>query len=298
MLLEKGGLIEPDDFPFSHPFVVVGIVVIFNIMDQPSSQNVIWKLLTFLDIIFDLQNNVYKPYRKTNDKPTYINRNSNHPPSILKQLTKSIEKRLSESSSTKDIFDKSLKLYQDALKDSGFSNDLHYVENNNNTNDNKWKKKGNIIWFNPPFSKSIKTNIGKVFLQILSKHFPKNHKLHKSFNRNTVKISYSCMKNIGSIISAHNWNILNPIIQSYGCNCRVKSRNHTKNFKHEKYKNCTELAKYIWQLKRSNINFSIKYSMASKVSGNPSLIIFLLCIIEKLWIIKFLNNKDFLNKKS
>ena len=31
------------------------------------------------------------------------------------------------------------------------------------------------------------------------------------------------MKNIDSIISAHNQNILNPIVQSYGCNCQVKS---------------------------------------------------------------------------
>ena len=47
--------------------------------------------------------------------------------------------------------------------------------------------------------------------------------MHKIFNRNTVKISYSCMKNIGSIISAHNQNILNPIAISYECNCRMKS---------------------------------------------------------------------------
>ena len=89
---------------------------------------------------FDLQNNVYKRYRKVNDKPTYINKSSNYPPSILKQLTKSIEKRLSETSSSKDIFDKSLKLYQDASKDSSFSNDLRYAENSNNTNDNKRKR--------------------------------------------------------------------------------------------------------------------------------------------------------------
>ena len=61
------------------------------------------KSINFLDITFDLQN-VYKPYRKANDKTTYINKNSNHLPSILKQLTKSIEKRLSETSSTKDIW--------------------------------------------------------------------------------------------------------------------------------------------------------------------------------------------------
>ena len=68
------------------------------------------KTVNFLDITFDLQN-VYKPYRKATDKPAYINKNSNHPSSILEQLTKSVEKRLSETSSSKDIFDKSLKAY-------------------------------------------------------------------------------------------------------------------------------------------------------------------------------------------
>ena len=147
------------------------------------------KFVNFLDITLDLQNNVYKPYRKANDKPTYINKNSNHPASILKQLTKSIEERPSETSSSKDISDKSLKLYQNALKDSGFSNDLRYFENNNIANDGKRTRKRKIIWFNAPFSKSVKTNIGKIFLQLLSKHFPKNHKIHQIFNRNTFKMN-------------------------------------------------------------------------------------------------------------
>ena len=75
-------------------------------------------------------------------------------------------------------------------------------------------------------------------------------------------------------------------------------RNHTSDFKHEKYENSTELAKYIWQLKRTNINFSIKYSIASKVIGHPSSIICQLCLTEKLLIIKFINNKDPLNKSN
>ena len=69
------------------------------------------KIVNFLDITFDLPNNVYKPYRNANGKPTYMNKNSNHPPSILKQLTKSIKRTLSETSSSKNIFDKSLKVY-------------------------------------------------------------------------------------------------------------------------------------------------------------------------------------------
>ena len=44
----------------------------------------------------------------------------------------------------------------------------------------------------------------------------------KTFNKSTVNISYSCMKNINSIISSHNKNILNPRTMSFGCNCRKK----------------------------------------------------------------------------
>ena len=48
--------------------------------------------------------------------------------------------------------------------------------------------------------------------------------MHKIFNRNTVKISYSFLRNIGSIISLHNRNILSPKQQSFGCNCRVRNK--------------------------------------------------------------------------
>ena len=47
--------------------------------------------------------------------------------------------------------------------------------------------------------------------------------MHKIFNRNTVKISYSCLRNISSIISSENHNTLLPKQQSFGCNCRVKN---------------------------------------------------------------------------
>ena len=46
-----------------------------------------------------------------------------------------------------------------------------------------------MIWFNPPYSKDVRNDIGKTFLQLLSKHFPKDHEMHKIFNNSTVKIS-------------------------------------------------------------------------------------------------------------
>ena len=50
------------------------------------------KTVDFLDVTLDLDNNAYKPFRKENNKAISINKHSNHPPSILKQLPKSIEK--------------------------------------------------------------------------------------------------------------------------------------------------------------------------------------------------------------
>ena len=64
-----------------------------------------------------------------------------------------------------------------------------------------------------------------------------------------------------------------PFKERYGNNKRA--------FKHEKYENSAKFLKYIWQLKRSNINFSIKHSIALKESGNPSTIIYQLCLKEK-----------------
>ena len=59
------------------------------------------KTVDFLDVTFDLDKNICKPYQKPNNSPIYINKNSNHPPNILKQLPKSIFKPISETSSSR-----------------------------------------------------------------------------------------------------------------------------------------------------------------------------------------------------
>ena len=80
--------------------------------------------LNFLDTTFDLINNTYKPYRKPNDEPLYINKHSNHLPSVLRQHPKSIIKRISEVSSNEEVFKQSVSIYEKALKDSGFNENL------------------------------------------------------------------------------------------------------------------------------------------------------------------------------
>ena len=122
-----------------------------------------------IDVMFDLVNDICKPYRKPNNKSLYIIRHSNQTLSILKQLPKSIEKRISETSSNIDVFNRSIKIYNDALHESNFKETLRIVipAQKNNDENQKSKRKRNIIWFIPPYSKYLKTNTGKIFLQLL-----------------------------------------------------------------------------------------------------------------------------------
>ena len=117
--------------------------------------------------------------------------------------------------------------YEKALREAGHKITLTYKpkEDNNTDKDKKHKRKRKITWFNPPYSKHVKTNIGRKFLALIDQHFPKEHQLHTIFNRNTLKISYSCMDNMAAVTKAHNNKIINNNTNqaTYACNCRIKA---------------------------------------------------------------------------
>ena len=58
---------------------------------------------------------------------------------------------------------------------------------------------------------NVSTKVGKIFLGLLDENFPPGHPLHPLLNRNTVKLSYSCLPNIGSQVAKHNAKILKTI---------------------------------------------------------------------------------------
>ena len=179
---------------------------------------------------------------------------SNHPPDVKKQLPRMINQRISNLSWLETVFNSNKNKYQEALKNTGYNEEMKY-EKKNNDKKKKKKRNRNIIWFNPPYSQSVKTNIGAKFLNLIDKHFKKTE-LHKFFNRKNVKISYSCMPNIESIISGHNRKLLQSTSaeenqnQMKTCSCRggtrtvhspvivslsllyIKRKSQTKNNKH------------------------------------------------------------------
>ena len=82
------------------------------------------KIVDYLDLTFNLNDGTYRPFRKPNDTTNYIHKESNHPPSILKSLPSMIEKRVSDLSATKEIFDSAKGHYEEALRKSGFDTKL------------------------------------------------------------------------------------------------------------------------------------------------------------------------------
>ena len=168
-------------------------------------------------------------------------------------------------------------------------------------NDPRRNRQRNVICFNPPFSKNFKTNIARSFLHLVDTHFPAGQKLHKIFNRNTVKVSYSCMNNVRSIITNHNTRIIRKsqtqVTSADNCNCRNKeacplqnkcmnkdivykatigtsNANDTKHYIgmtsstfRERYRNHIKsfYTKHIWHLKQNKTGFTNKMVNNKKI---------------------------------
>ena len=115
---------------------------------------------------------------------------------------------------------KKLPPYKNAIKQSGYKDDLIFSE----TQLKKKSRKCKIIWFNQPFNNYVVNNIKKEFLESIDKRFLPQHKLHKILNRNSIKISCSCMPNMKAIIAGHNKKLLKKESsqQSKPCNGKKK----------------------------------------------------------------------------
>jgi hypothetical protein len=105
---------------------------------------------------------------------------------VLENIPLGINKRLSRiSSCINEIFDKAAPDYEDALRKSGYENKLEYNPDESECGSPRPKRKRSrkIIYFNPPYSRDVKTNVGRQFLQIMDKKFPPENPLSKIFNR-------------------------------------------------------------------------------------------------------------------
>ena len=77
----------------------------------------------------------------------------------------SIEKQLASLSSSKEIFEEIAPYYEKYLSNCGYREKLNYRDSTSPNLIIKRKRQRNILWFNPPYSKTAKKKkIGKFSL--------------------------------------------------------------------------------------------------------------------------------------
>ena len=158
----------------------------------------------------------------THHLPSYINKKSNHPPSITKNIPIAVNRRLSSISANEEVFKKAIPPYQEALKKSSYDYQLKFCPPQK-TNGGKRRNSRNVTYFHSPFSLNVKTNVGARFLRLIDSCLPPFHPLAKIINRSTVKMGYCCMLNIGQAKSKPNNQIAKQVEEQQptpGCNCR------------------------------------------------------------------------------
>ena len=76
--------------------------------------------VNFLDVTMNLATESYKPYHKPGETIKYVHVDSNHPPSIIRNIPLGVNRRLSDISSSQAIFEAAAPPYQEALNKAGY----------------------------------------------------------------------------------------------------------------------------------------------------------------------------------
>ena len=170
-LYRDDGLAAFNETPQEIEKIKKGICKVFRDNDLKITVEANTTKVNFLDVTLDLISGKYYPYTKEGNIPLYVHTKSNHPPTILKNIPESINKRLSEISSDKECFDNAKPIYQEALNKSGYCYNLSFNATLNQSPRPPRNRKRNITLFNPPYSKNVETNVGKCFLSLIDKQF-------------------------------------------------------------------------------------------------------------------------------
>ena len=167
------------------------------------------KVVNFLDVTLNLITNAYNPYTKPGNQPIYVNAKSNHPPNVIKEIPTMINKRLYKLSSNETEFNNNKEIYQQALKNANYKHKL--VWNDSNEEEQRIVEGGirrnrrrSTLWYNPPFSKTVHTNVAGKFLSLVDKWFGSNPSLKSQFSTLTINSSYSTTRNMQSYIHSYN----------------------------------------------------------------------------------------------
>ena len=137
---------------------------------------------------------------------------------------------LIENQSTKHIgLNKTTPYYEHCLVNFWYNENLTYQQQGEINKNTEKNQKHSILYFNPPYSKLLKPNIGKYISRLLNKYFSPDQifftkNFEKLFNESTLKPSYSPMPNPNVEIDGLNIKFLENIqlLKAKSCNCLKK----------------------------------------------------------------------------
>ena len=114
------------------------IIVLFKECELSITVEINFETVDYRYVFFNFTKRTFNPYRKPNDLhscshtiPFYIHVNSNHPLSIMKEIPKSISKRIFNIASSEEIFDNATSIYQVAFASSSFDMELNTLNAEN-----------------------------------------------------------------------------------------------------------------------------------------------------------------------
>ena len=101
-----------------------------------------------------------------------MHKKSNHHPRVIRNIPEGVNKWLRHNYANEELFKAAIPIYQEAFKDVGYDYELKNEAHNEDPAKVKKSRKRRVLWFDPPFSKNVKTNVDQSFLSILDKCSP------------------------------------------------------------------------------------------------------------------------------
>ena len=125
-LYRDDGLAASDKTPRQIDNIKKQLVNLFQKLGLQITITVNIKVVDFLDITLNLNNGLHQPFIKPDNKISYVDNRSNHPPNIKKNIPKILNDRLSKLSSNETVFKNTVQPFQEALDKSGYNHKLSY----------------------------------------------------------------------------------------------------------------------------------------------------------------------------
>ena len=182
----------------------------------------------------------YKPFHKPNSEISYIHRESNHPPSIIKQLPLCVESLLSKLSSDENVFIQAAFVYQEALKRAGYNHKLSYDKSNkcisnnndnNNNNSNNNSSSNNDNNNNNNYNNKVKFNSNENSCNNNNNNNndkTENPRTRKRRKKNTICFNPPFSKNVATNIGRYVLNLIDKHFPRHHKFHKILNRNNIK----------------------------------------------------------------------